>query len=195
MNLPNLITLLRLQLVPVTIWLILKGNFLGAFAAFAVAGISDALDGFLARRLNQRTRIGELLDPLADKALLVSIYVTLGIAGELPDWLVILVVFRDVMIVGGFLFIEYLGYHVERRPLLLSKINTALQILLAGFTLAKLGLLFEDYGAGQALIRLVGITTLASGGAYMLRPARILRGGERQGAGKVSGQGAGTEKK
>lgn len=181
MNLPNFITLLRLQLVPVTIWLILKGNFLWAFTAFAVAGISDALDGFLARRLNQRTRIGEMLDPLADKALLVSIYVTLGITGELPDWLVILVVFRDVMIVGGFLFIEYLGYHVDRRPLVLSKINTALQIILAGFTLARLGLLFEDFGVGEFLVRLVALTTLASGTAYMLRPARILGGGEKGG--------------
>lgn len=179
MNLPNLITLMRLLLVPVTIWLMVDGEFLWAFAAFAIAGVSDALDGFLARRLDLRTRIGELLDPLADKALLVSIYVTLGIEGQVPAWLVILVVFRDVMIVGGFLFIEYLGYHADRRPLIISKINTTFQILLAGLTLAKLGLLFDDWGAGRALIYAVAATTLGSGFGYLLRPARIFAGRER----------------
>src|SRR6516164_3748097 len=105
-NVPNLISLGRLLLVPLTIWLILGGRYGVAFWVFVVAGVSDALDGFIAKRFDRRTRLGALLDPVADKALLVSVYLTLCVAGELWTWLVILVVFRDVMIVGGFLLIQ-----------------------------------------------------------------------------------------
>src|SRR6202035_4268592 len=103
LNLPNLISLGRLLLVPLAISLILDGKYWAAFWVFVVAGISDALDGFIAKRFNRRTRLGALLDPVADKAMLVSVYVALGLVHELWTWLVILVVFRDVMIVGGFL--------------------------------------------------------------------------------------------
>src|SRR5438034_11404389 len=106
LNLPNLISLGRLFLVPVTIWLIIDGQYGIAFWVLVVAGFSDALDGFIAKRFDRRTRLGALLDPLADKVLLVSVYVTLGIAGQLWTWLVVLVVFRDVMIIGGFLLIQ-----------------------------------------------------------------------------------------
>lgn len=103
LNLPNLISLGRLLLVPLAISLILEANYRAAFWVFVIAGVSDALDGFIAKRFDRRTRLGALLDPLADKVLLVSVYVTLGIAGQLWPWLVVLVVFRDLMIVGGFL--------------------------------------------------------------------------------------------
>src|SRR5277367_6169746 len=85
-NLPNFITLARLLSVPVAVWLILVGEFAAAFWVFVAAGVSDALDGFIAKRFDQRTRLGALLDPIADKSLLVAVYVTLGVAGELPAW-------------------------------------------------------------------------------------------------------------
>src|SRR5215831_9291258 len=106
LNLPNLISLARLLLVPAEIWLIIIGSYGLAFWILVGAGISDALDGFIAKRFDRRTRLGALLDPIADKVLLVSVYVTLGVAGQLWTWLVVLVVFRDVMIIGGFVLIQ-----------------------------------------------------------------------------------------
>ena len=94
MNLPNLITFGRLLTVPITVYLLMQSAFLSAFILFLVAGASDALDGYLAKRNNQTTELGTILDPLADKALLVGVYVTLGLQGSLPSWLVVLVVFR-----------------------------------------------------------------------------------------------------
>jgi cardiolipin synthase len=133
LNLPNLITLSRLLSVPLTIWLILGERFGVAFWVFVGAGISDALDGFIAKRFDCRTRLGALLDPVADKALLTSVYVALGIAEYLPNWLVILVVFRDVMIIGGFVLIQTLAATSRFDPLYISKINTLAQIALVGW--------------------------------------------------------------
>jgi cardiolipin synthase len=177
-NLPNIITLGRLLSVPLSIWLILAGAFAPAFWTFVAAGISDAIDGFIAKRFDMRSRIGALLDPIADKTLLVSIYVTLGIAAELPAWIVILVVFRDLMIVGGFLVSQLLAGKMRWEPLLISKLNTALQIILAALTLARLGFGFVDHGVGQALIVAVAITTVLSGGAYLVRWANSFAGAE-----------------
>ncbi|MBV9967789.1 MAG: CDP-alcohol phosphatidyltransferase family protein, partial [Alphaproteobacteria bacterium] len=103
LNLPNLITLARLLCVPLAIWLIVEARYGVAFWVFVVAGLSDALDGYIAKRWDQRTPLGAILDPIADKALLAGVYITLGLAGELPQWLVILVVLRDLLIVGGYL--------------------------------------------------------------------------------------------
>src|SRR6266446_2935940 len=150
LNLPNLISLARLLLVPLAIWLILGGSYLAAFWIFVAAGISDALDGFIAKRFDRRTRLGALLDPIADKALLVSVYVTLGAAGQLWTWLVILVVFRDVMIVGGFLLLQAIAVPKPFHPLFISKINTGVQVALVGFVLARHGL-----GADAGLVDLI----------------------------------------
>jgi cardiolipin synthase (CMP-forming) len=181
-NLPNLISLGRLLAVPLAIWLVLDGQLAAAFWLFVLAGASDGVDGYLAKRFDQRTEIGALLDPIADKALLVSIFVTLGLAGHLPNWLVILVVFRDVLIVGGFLLGRLLGGEGRSRPLVISKINTALQILLAAFTLARLGLGFGEAGIGidigTALVYAVAATTVLSGAGYLVRWARTLAGME-----------------
>src|SRR5246127_1326505 len=133
LNLPNLISLARLLLVPLEIWLILAGRYGLAFWILVAAGISDALDGFIAKRFDRQTRLGALLDPVADKAMLVSVYITLGVAHQLWAWLVILVVFRDVMIVGGFLLIQAIAVPRRYDPLYISKINTGFQITLAGF--------------------------------------------------------------
>jgi cardiolipin synthase len=181
---PNLITLGRLLSVPVAIWLVLTGELAAAFWLFIAAGLSDAVDGFIAKHFDQRSRLGALLDPVADKALLVSMYVTLGLAHHLPAWLVILVVFRDVLIIGGFLLISALGQPMGWEPLVVSKLNTAAQIALIGVVLAQLGLGVPDFigvfsfGARAVLIYLVAGTTLVSGAGYLVRWTRSLGGPE-----------------
>ncbi len=178
-NLPNLISLGRLLLVPLTIWLILGGRYGIAFWVFVAAGVSDALDGFIAKRFNRRTRLGALLDPIADKTLLVSVYVTLGLAHQLWTSVVILVVFRDVMIVGGFLLIQAIAAPKHYGPLYISKINTGLQIALVAFVLARLGLAAER-GIFDVLLSLaVVMTTVLSGLSYIVRWARILARSEQ----------------
>ncbi len=174
LNLPNLISLGRLLLVPLAIWLILGGRYGAAFWVFIVAGVSDALDGFIAKHFDRRTRFGALLDPIADKALLVSVYVTLGLAHQLWTSLVILVVFRDVLIVGGFLLIQAFSVPKQYDPLYISKINTGLQIALVAFVLARLGLGADAGGFDDALSYAVIATTVLSGLSYIVRWARIL---------------------
>ena len=138
-TLPNFITVARLCAVPATVWLILHGRLDQGFCLFVGAGISDAVDGWLARIRNARSALGAILDPLADKTLLVSVYVTLAAIGVLPDWLAILVVFRDLLIIGGFLMLWVLGAPPVIRPLWVSKLNTTLQIGLAALALALAG--------------------------------------------------------
>jgi len=176
--LPNLISLARLLAVPATVWLILTDRFNSAFWLFVAAGISDALDGYLARRLKSPGVVGAYLDPLADKALLTSVYVALGYAGHMPAWLVILVVFRDVLIIGGAMLYQLLTQHLTMQPLFISKVNTTVQITLAALVLAQLGLGFESHGADVALGYLAAGTTLVSGGAYIAVWGRRFVGSE-----------------
>jgi cardiolipin synthase (CMP-forming) len=169
-NLANAITLGRICLVPLAVWLVLRGACFAAFWLFLAAGASDAVDGWLARRRGA-TQVGALLDPMADKVLLVSMYVTLAVTRVLPDWLAILVVFRDLVIVGGVLSLSVLRMPVVIRPLLVSKLNTVLQIALVAVALLQAG-------SGVAtvllpvLIGLVTASTLASGAAYVAQAAR-----------------------
>jgi cardiolipin synthase (CMP-forming) len=180
LNLPNLISLGRLLLVPLAISLILDGRYLAAFWVFVVAGVSDALDGFIAKHFDRRTRLGALLDPLADKVLLVSVYVTLGIAGQIWAWLVVLVVFRDVMIVGGFLLIQALaGLPKPTHPLFISKVNTGVQVAMVGYVLARRGLGAEAGPLDLLLGTAVAATTVGSGLTYLVRWARILARSEQ----------------
>jgi cardiolipin synthase len=174
LNLPNLITLGRLLLVPLAVWLILGGRYGLAFWVFVLAGASDGLDGFIAKHFDRRTRLGAFLDPIADKALLVSVFIALGAAGEIPNWLVILVVFRDTMIVGGFLLTQSIAVPKHYDPLYISKINTALQITLLGFVLGRLGLGADAGPLTGLLIYAVAVTTTASGLSYLVRWARII---------------------
>jgi cardiolipin synthase len=178
--LPNLITLARLLAVPLAVWLMVSGRYEAAFWLFISAGISDALDGFLARRLGSRSELGAYLDPLADKCLLVSAYVTLGLQGTIASWLVILVVFRDLLIIGGALLYQTLTHSLQVQPLLISKLNTLLQILLVGVLLARLGLGLDDHGVAEILVYAVAASTLLSGAGYItIWGKRILGYGER----------------
>ena len=166
--LPNLITLARLLAVPLMVWLILQDNFAAAFWVFLAAGVSDAVDGFIAKNFGARTVVGGFLDPLADKALLVSVYLTLGYRGQVENWLVILIVFRDVLIIGGAILYQTMTQALTMQPLLVSKVNTAAQIALAVLLLAKLGFNMADtYGIIAGMVHVVAASTLLSGGAYV----------------------------
>jgi len=172
LTLPNLITLGRLCAVPGTIWLILQHRLDLAFGLFVAAGISDGIDGWLARVTNTRSALGALLDPVADKALLASVYVTLAAIGALPDWLAILVVFRDLVIVGGVLVLWVLGQPPAIRPLFVSKLNTTLQIGLAALALLLEGFGLRADGMLNLMIWAVALTTFASGAAYVVAALR-----------------------
>jgi cardiolipin synthase len=182
MNWPNIITIGRILLVPLTVWLIISAEYLVAFLVFIVAGISDGVDGFLARRYQLKSELGAMLDPLADKLLLVSIYVTLGFQQVFPAWLVILVVSRDVLIVGAVLLNWLVEKPMEMKPLLISKVNTAGQILLAGAVLALHGLEMPLTGAYWTGVAAVALLTAASGALYMRDWVRHMANGNNRGA-------------
>lgn len=172
MNAPNVITIGRLLLVPITIWLIVVHEPAVAFWVFVAAALSDGIDGFIAKRFDLVSELGRFLDPLADKALLVSVFVTLGLQGYIPSWLVILVVSRDVLIIGGFLFSFTVGLPFSRSPSFLSKTNTTGQLILAGVVLARVGLGWHVDGLEMVLIYGVAATTVASGGTYLVQWAK-----------------------
>ena len=169
-NLANAITFARICLVPVAVWLVLRQHCFAAFWLFLAAGASDAVDGWLARRRGP-SAVGTLLDPVADKVLLVSMYITLALTRVLPDWLAILVVFRDALIVGGVLALSVLHLPVVIRPLKISKLNTVLQIVLVAVALLHAGLGIST-PLMSVLVWVVTASTLASGAAYVAQAAR-----------------------
>ncbi len=168
MNIPNLITLGRILLVPIVVWAIATpGAMWIAFVLFLAAGVSDAVDGYLAKRFQMTTELGAYLDPLADKALIVSIYLTLGINNLIPHWLVILVVSRDILIVGGIILSWLLGNPLKIKPLLVSKLNTVAQIVFACVVLGSLGFDMQAHTLTLILMGLVAVLTLLSVAAYL----------------------------
>ncbi|MFL6798457.1 MAG: CDP-alcohol phosphatidyltransferase family protein [Xanthobacteraceae bacterium] len=167
MSIPNLITLGRILLVPVVVWAISAGEMRIAFVLFVAAGISDAVDGFLAKRFGMSTELGAYLDPLADKAMLVSIYIALGVTEAIPRWLVILVVSRDIMIVSAVILSWVVNRPVPLKPLRVSKLNTVAQILLACVVLAAHGFELDADLAIWLLAALVAALTLLSIGFYL----------------------------
>ena len=168
MNVPNIISLARLCVVPIIFWLILSGNMEIAFWVTLVAAISDALDGIIAKSFNLVTVLGGYLDPIADKTLLVFTYIALWQQGYLPDWLVILVVFRDIVIITGALSFHLMTQSLEMSPIMLSKINTFAQLVLALSILASEGLSFDDSSFRQMMIYGVGASTVFSGCIYII---------------------------
>ena len=153
--------------MPVVIWAITSGEMRIAFALFLAAGVSDAIDGFLAKRFHMKSELGAYLDPLADKALIVSIYVALGIAAALPIFLVILVVSRDIMIIGAFILAWLVGRPMPVRPLFVSKANTVAQILLATLVLAEQAFGFDADLLAKLLMAAVAVLTLLSIAFYL----------------------------
>jgi len=167
-TLANALTLLRLILVPVLVVLLHQGSYTGALALFVFAGLTDAADGFVAKRYGQVTELGKVLDPIADKALAVALYVTLAWLGWVPFWLVVAVVARDVIILAGALLYHYLTSGLEVAPTLLSKANTALQLGYVALILVDAALAV-DLGAWHTPVAVaVFITTVVSGLQYVL---------------------------
>lgn len=167
MTLPNLITIGRLILVPLVIVMIVNQRWQAAFILFVAAGVSDAIDGFIAKRFDMASELGAYLDPVADKALIVSIYVTLAVIGVIPVWLVILVVARDLMIVSAVILSWIMARPVAIAPFVVSKLNTAAQI---GFAALVLGTQAFGVDAGQAIAvgqLAVALLTVGSMTAYL----------------------------
>ena len=162
------------------VWLIINQEFKLAFWVFIIAGASDAVDGFIAKRFDMETEFGKYLDPIADKVLLVSVYVALGVGGILPTWLVILVVFRDVIIIGGAILYHTVTQTLTVTPLIVSKINTAAQVVLAALVLFAHAFGFVGHWSIEALIYIVGATTLLSGGAYVVTWSRKAAASENE---------------
>ena len=168
-SVPNLITVARLLAVPLMVWLILTDELRWAFWLFVAAGISDGVDGFIAKRFKVESVGGSYLDPIADKVMLVCVYVTLGMQDHIDLWLVILIVFRDALIVGGALLSQLLERPVRMKPLFISKVNTVAQIVLAAVVLAELGLQVGTMPLEMLIEIVVAATTVASGAVYLVQ--------------------------
>jgi cardiolipin synthase (CMP-forming) len=190
--LPNIITIGRIFTVPVMIWMIVTGNLGYAFALFVIAGASDALDGFLARRFHWQTELGAYLDPIADKVMLTSVYASLTFHGYMPIWLGILVVSRDLLIVGAVILAWLLERGMEVRPLLIGKINTGLQILLAAAILAEHGFGLGWMRAIWPLLWVTGGLTALSAFFYLFGWLRHMASFDINGRLNKSGPGAGA---
>jgi len=176
LTIPNLITILRFLLVPAVVLAMLNMRWDWAFAGFLVAGISDGVDGFIARRFNQQSKLGAYLDPMADKVLLVSVFVVMGFIGELPLWLVVTMVSRDALIICAVLLSTVMAHPVEMKPLYVSKANTAAQIVLAAVVLGELAFSIHLDPLRPALILLSGVLTVASAAAYLVAWLRHMSG-------------------
>jgi len=174
-NIPNLLTLLRILLVPVFVILLIQGHFLRALLVFVVAGLTDALDGFLARVLHQKTDLGLYLDPLADKALIITSFVTLAVMGLIPPWLTVLVISRDFIILLGISVMTLMSIPFEIKPATVSKVTTAFQLLTV-FVILVLTYLQGVEGNDWVIILfwLTGALTVISGFNYIMRGLRFV---------------------
>jgi cardiolipin synthase len=174
MNIPNLITLLRIILVPIIVILLIQGFFLKALIVFVVAGLSDALDGFLARVLHQQTALGAYLDPIADKAL-ASSFLTLSILHIIPSWLAVIVISRDFIILLGISVLSIMSISVEIRPTFISKVTTALQLITVLLALSLQCLPCSVNGIWSLVIYWVtAFFTIISGLNYMARGMELM---------------------
>jgi cardiolipin synthase (CMP-forming) len=177
--LSNQLSLLRLVFIPFVILAILYAQYRAAFILVMIAGITDGMDGLLARRLGQQTALGSLLDPLADKLLLSSAFVALGVAQQIPLWLVILVLSRDAIIIIISLVLIVATTHKPFPPSLYGKANTVAQVATVLLTLLVLVFPNEMIRALQQLgVYVTAGLTIASGLQYALLAAERLRGAE-----------------
>lgn len=177
MNIPNLLTLLRIILVPVIVIFLIDGNFSGAMILFIIAGITDGLDGFLAKVLNQKTILGSYLDPMADKILLISSFVTLSVLGLIPGWLTVIVISRDVIILLGVMLLFFMSVSFDIKPVYVSKATTLFQILTVSLVLmSKCFPSFMDYVVIEVFFWLTAIFTVISGFNYLCKGIKFING-------------------
>ena len=175
MNIPNLLTLSRIVLVPFLIVLLSNQHFFYSFLVYTIAGFTDALDGFIARYFNARSRLGAILDPIADKCLMVAMFVTLSTLYTVPFWLMVIVVLRDVFIVIGYCLLLISTKKIDLKPLWLSKLNTIVQFLYILLVLVSLTWSLEINSILVTMSLLVLLTTLTSGVAYLIAIYYIAR--------------------
>ena len=172
-NAANLLTLARLFCALPIVLLVRAGEYHQAALIFIVAALSDALDGYVAKKFNVVTPLGAVLDPIADKVLMDSLFLTLAFEGHLPDWIALLVIGRDLLIVGGTLLLRLFAGRFRVEPLFLGKASTFLQIALGGAVLAQLSILPELAAFVPPLLYLTAALVIASAVAYVHAAGRI----------------------
>lgn len=179
MTIPNFISIARLLIVPMIVYLMMIDRFAAAGLLFILAGISDAVDGFIAKRFSAASELGAYLDPIADKALLMSVFVTFGLKGSLPLWLTMLVVSRDILIIGAVMLAWIMHNPIRVQPLMVSKVNTTAQIILVAIVFGvEVGL--EVLEPLTPLVGLaVGALTIVSAGAYLVEWLRHMASAEQ----------------
>lgn len=179
--LPNALCILRMLLAPLVAWLLFKGEFRLTLAVFFFAAVTDALDGFLAKRFSWTSELGKVLDPLADKVLLVTVFITLAVLERVPVWLAGVVVLRDVVIGAGAVCFRVLHGPLHGAPTLLSKLNTLVQIFYVLAAVSSAAMLFPTEALLVALAWLTAITTISSGADYVFTYSKRAAALSRQG--------------
>jgi cardiolipin synthase len=175
-NIPNILTVLRILITPLFVILLIRDLHGYAFLLFLFAGISDGLDGLIARMFNQRSDLGAVLDPVADKLLLTAAYLSLGILKDIPGWLTVVVISRDVLIVIGIAVLTFSGIHFDIRPSLISKWTTVCQIFTVAVTLLDLRF-HEGAMVWHILCWTTAVMTVLSGLHYTYLGLHILQTG------------------
>jgi cardiolipin synthase len=177
MNIPNFLTLLRIILVPAIVIFLIQDEYLKALIVFVIAGLTDALDGALARLLNKQTELGAFLDPLADKILLSTCFISLSIFGLIPSWLTVIVISRDVIILMGIMILSMMSIDYEIKPVFVSKITTTLQISTVFLALFLKKFTFDiihHYDVVIIISWLTALFTILSGIIYIIKGIRFL---------------------
>lgn len=173
-NIPNILTLIRILLVPLFVIYLMKDLYYSALIVFAIAGLSDGLDGLIARYFNQRTELGAYLDPIADKLLITSAFVSLSVMKIIPGWLAVIVISRDVLILLGIAIFSITDITVNIKPSFVSKCTTVIQLITVVFVLFNLAV----SGAlmiGYFLYWLTAGLSILSGFHYIYRGMNILQ--------------------
>jgi len=176
MNIPNLLSLIRIILVPIFVISLIQDEYYNALIIFVIAGLTDALDGTMARLLNAQTKLGSYLDPIADKLLLATSFVTLAILGIIPSWLTVIVMGRDFIILLGIAILSLMSVTFEIKPALIGKATTTLQMGTVFFALLNKAFT-RDLSYNWTLTLLFWLTasfTVASGLVYIIRGIKII---------------------
>jgi CDP-diacylglycerol--glycerol-3-phosphate 3-phosphatidyltransferase len=176
MNIPNFLSLLRIILVPVIVIFLIQGLYAKALIVFVIAGLTDALDGALARLLNKQTKLGSFLDPLADKILLSTCFISLAIFSLIPSWLAVIVISRDFIILLGLAILSMMSVTYEIKPVFVSKVTTTLQIATVFFALLLKTVTYDiiSYNYIMILSWLTGIFTIISGLIYIIKGIKFI---------------------
>jgi cardiolipin synthase len=176
MNLPNFLSLLRIILVPVIVIFLIQGSYAKVLIVFVVAGLTDALDGALARLLNKQTKLGSFLDPLADKILLSTSFIALAIFSLIPSWLAVIVISRDFLILLGIMILSMMSVTYEIKPIFVSKVTTTLQIATVFFALLLKTVTYDiiSYNWIIVLSWLTASFTIISGLIYIIKGIKFI---------------------